>query len=100
MLRLILLLTGLCTSLSAASAQDPRTTDPRFIQCLIWLMDGYPSGIEEWDCGGNYQLPSPYHFSCASALKYGFDNPTQREACALFFEQQAERARTSYTRGD
>lgn len=60
--------------------------------CLLGMLRGYDSGLDETYCRGQYDLPSPFHFECARRLRIGFESETQRAACARFLTEAADRA--------
>lgn len=70
----------------------------RRAQCLGWLADGYPSGLEELSCRTEFDLPSPFLLVCARGLRVGFRDAAQREACAAFFANQGARIADGYVR--
>ncbi|MEL7466714.1 MAG: hypothetical protein AAFN79_21750 [Pseudomonadota bacterium] len=70
----------------------------RRAECLGWMMSGYPSGLEETACTAQFDLPSPFLFKCARAERRGYDDATQRKACASFLASASEAAERGYLR--
>ncbi|MEO0774791.1 MAG: hypothetical protein AAFZ04_16605 [Pseudomonadota bacterium] len=81
------------TTASFAGSESERRT-----QCLGWMMQGYPSGLEETSCTNQFSLPSPFLFKCVRAERRGYDSDLQRNACALFLEEASLRAENGYVR--
>ena len=69
-------------------------------QCLGWMVQGYPSGIEEAACTAQFSLPSPFLFKCARAQRVGYDTEVQRNACKLFFEEASVATDDGYVRSN
>ncbi len=72
--------------------------DARRMQCVGWMMSGYPSGLEETACTAQFSLPSPFLFKCVRAQRTGFESHTQKKACQLFFEEASAKAESGYLR--
>ena len=75
-------------------AADPHTEHRA--RCIGWMMSDYPSGLEETACAAYFALPSAFLFKCARAQKLGYQDATQRRACALFFARASKQAETGY----
>lgn len=82
----------------AGAAPATADLDERRAQCVAWMMNGYPSGIEEVACKAQFSLPSPFLFNCVRAQRLGFDTDTHRRACHVFFVQAAEATERGYIR--
>lgn len=94
-MRAVIALSVLVAVASPAAAQ---TLEKRRAQCMGWMMNGYPSGIEETACTAQFSLPSPFLFKCARAQRLGFDSVRQRKACKLLFEEASLATDDGYIR--
>ncbi|QFT82319.1 hypothetical protein FIU89_16975 [Roseovarius sp. THAF27] len=94
-MRAVIVMSALIAVASPAAAQ---TLEDRRAQCMGWMMQGYPSGIEETACTAQFSLPSPFLFKCARAQRVGYDSVRQRAACKLFFEEASLAADEGYIR--
>ena len=83
----------LSTGAGFAGSESERQT-----QCLGWMIQGYPSGLEEASCTNQFSLPSPFLFKCARAERQGYDSEMQRNACTLFLKKASLRAENGYVR--
>lgn len=72
---------------ACAAAADPLAD--RRVQCLDWMMSGYPSGLEESACNAQFALPSPFLFRCARAQRAGYASLTERRACGDYLARMA-----------
>lgn len=88
----------LAASLFAVSANADDRLAERRAACLGWMMNGYPSGLEETACTAQFDLPSPFLFKCARAERRGYDDATQRTACATFLADASDAAEQGYIR--
>lgn len=84
---------GLLANLASAS-----TLEDRRAQCVGWMMQGYPSGIEETSCTAQFALPSAFLFKCMRAQRAGYDSETQRNACRIFLEEASLATQNGYVR--
>lgn len=96
-MRAVLLSVGFLVA--AGSAQAGAYEDRR-AQCLGWMVQGYPSGLEETACTAQFSLPSPFLFKCAHAQRKGYDSELQRNACRLFFEEASIATGDGYVRSN
>ena len=81
-----------------ASPAFAQTLEERRVQCMGWMVQGYPSGIEETACTAQFSLPSPFLFKCARAQQIGYDSAQQRAACRLYFEEASLATQDGYVR--
>jgi hypothetical protein len=98
-MRILVLSTLLVLGASAGSAvtsRDSRFDDPMFRRCVNWMLDGQRGAMIQNVCLDEYQIPPPSLFLCARKVRTGFQSPTDREACALIFEDQARMVRAGY----
>ena len=91
----VLVLFCLCAKPSAAITEKT-FEDPLFRRCIIWMMDGYRGAFLQVPCMDEYDLPQPSLFLCARKIRQGFADATDREACALIFEEEAKAVRAGY----
>lgn len=78
-----------------ARADEPvvlAEADPRLQSCLIGMMRGYQTGLDETFCRSVYDLPSPFFFKCAQNIRIGFESETERAACVAFLETARDKA--------
>lgn len=81
---------------SPAVPQDHSFDDPLFRRCVDWMMSGYGGALIDNLCLDNYGLPPPSLFICARKVSRGFSSPTDRESCAIVFDEQAKKVRAGY----
>mgnify|MGYP001824319678 FL=1 len=91
------ILAVLVLSASPAYAADLET---RRMECMGWMMTGYPSGLEETSCTAQFALPSPFLFKCVRAQRIGFDSDTQKRACQMFFTEASYKTEQGYVRNN
>lgn len=89
---------GTILILLSSSAVFAGSENERREQCVGWMMQGYPSGLEEVSCTNQFSLPSPFLFKCVRAERKGYDSELQKNACALFLEEASLRAENGYVR--
>ena len=89
---------GITVILLSSSAVLAGSESERREQCVGWMMQGYPSGLEEASCTNQFSLPSPFLFKCMRAERNGYDSELQKNACVLFLEQASLRAENGYVR--
>jgi hypothetical protein len=99
-MRILMLSTLLVFGLSGTSAAAPREQlfdDPMFQRCVSWMLDGQRGGggIQNI-CLDEYEIPPPSLFLCARKVQTGFASPTDREGCAIVYEEQAKKVRAGY----
>ena len=82
----------------AAAVADQIFDDPLFRRCVSWMLDGYRGAMLQNVCLEEFELPPPSLFLCARKIRLGFTSASDREGCALIFEEQAKRAREGYLR--
>lgn len=95
---LILLATGFFIVLASTSAAPKSHSfdDPLFRRCIDWMMSGYGGSLIDNLCLDEYELPPPSLFICARKIRTGFASPTDREVCAILFDEQAKKVRAGY----
>jgi len=79
----------------AGSVGDQPFEDGLFRRCIAWLLSGEGGGLIENLCIANYQLPTPSLFQCARKTLSGFGSETEREVCAVIFDEQARKVRSA-----
>ena len=82
----------------AAAIGDQLFDDPLFRRCISWMLDGYRGAMLQNICLEEYELPPPSLFLCARKIRLGFTSASDREGCALIFEDRAKQAREGYLR--
>ena len=100
-MRTLLLLLPTLLALSGSSAAGPHEElfdDPLFRHCISWMLYGQRGALIENQCRDEYGIPPPSLFLCARKVQTGFMSPTDREACAIIFEEQAKKVRAGYIR--
>jgi len=96
-----LLPTLLALGLSGASAAAPREQsfdDPMFRRCVTWMLDGQGGALIDNICLDEYEIPPPSLFICARKIRTGFLSATDREGCAIVFDEQAKKTRAGFIR--
>lgn len=97
----LLISTSLGCALTAAAVGAPLAgdrLDERRSQCFGWMVDGYPSGIEETSCTAQFDLPSPFLFKCARAERRGYETALQKKACATYLADASKAAERGVVR--
>ena len=84
------------TSTSVAQTSKISFEDPMFRRCLTWMLDGQKGGMIEGICLDDYDIPAPSVFLCSRKIQSGFLSPTDREVCALVFEEQVKKVRAGF----
>jgi hypothetical protein len=79
-----------------AAAPDHAFGDPLFQRCINWMLDGYRGALLQNVCMDEFDLPQPSLFLCARKIRTGFQSETDREACAIIFEEEAKKVRDGY----
>ncbi len=99
-MRILMLSTLLVLGLSGTSVAGPREQlfdDPMFRRCVSWMLDGQRGALMIQDlCLDEYEIPPPSLFLCARKVETGFLSSTDREGCAIIFEEQAKKVRAGY----
>jgi hypothetical protein len=88
-------------ALSGTSAAEPRQhafDDPMFRRCLTWMLDGQRGAGLNRVCLDEYEIPGPSLFLCARKVETGFLSSTDREVCAIVFEEQVKRVKAGFLR--
>ena len=83
---------------SAAEPLQQSLDDPMFRRCLTWMLDGQKGARLDSICLDEYELPAPSVFLCARKVQTGFLSITDREVCAIVFEEQAKKVRAGFLR--
>jgi hypothetical protein len=89
----------LVLALSGTSEAEPHEqsfNDPMFRRCVSWMLDGQRGAMIEDICLAEYEIPPPSLFLCARKVETGFLSSTDREGCAIVFEEQAKKVRAGY----
>ena len=84
---------------SSASAAEPRQQsfdDPMFRRCLTWMLDGQRGALLDRICLDEYEIPAPSLFLCARKVEAGFLSSTDREVCAIIFEEPVKKVRAGF----
>ena len=88
-------------SLSSARAVEPLQQsfdDPMFKRCLTWMLNGQRGAMLDRICLDEYEIPAPSLFRCARKVQTGFLSSTDREVCAIVFEEQVKKVRAGFLR--
>jgi hypothetical protein len=83
---------------SLAAPPDHAFDDPLFQRCITWMLDGYRGALLQNVCMDEFELPQPSLFLCARKIRTGFASETDREACAIIFEEEAKKVRDGYVK--
>ena len=100
-MRILILSMLFVLGLSGTSAAEPRELsldDPMFKRCLNWMLNGQRGAGLDGICLDEYELPGPAIFLCARKVQTGFRSPTDREVCAIVFEEQAKKVRAGFVK--
>ena len=87
--------------LSGSSAAEPHQQsfdDPMFKRCLTWMLNGQRGAMLDGICLDEYEIPAPSLFLCARKVQTGFLSATDREVCAIVFEEQVKKVRAGFLR--
>ena len=82
----------------SAAFSDKTFSDPLFRRCITWMLEGYRGALLQNVCMEEFDLPQPSLFLCAQKIRTGFTSKTDREACAILFEEEAKKVRDGYIR--
>jgi hypothetical protein len=80
------------------AARENMFNDPLFRRCISWMLDGYRGALLQNFCMDEYELPQPSLFLCARKIRSGFTSASDREGCAIVFEEEAKKVRAGYIR--
>jgi hypothetical protein len=83
---------------AAVPREAPPFADPMFRRCIAWMLDGQRGGLIENICRDDYELPPPSLFLCARKIRTGFSSRSDREGCAILFDDSARRIREGFIR--
>ena len=86
------------SGLSAAEAQLPSFDDAMFRRCLTWMLDGQKGALIDRICLDEYEIPAPSLFLCARKVQTGFLSSTDREVCAIVYEEQVKKVRAGFVK--
>ncbi len=81
---------------NAHAAEDKLFDDPMFRRCVTWMLTGQRGALIDNICLDDYQIPSPAIFRCAQKVQTGFLSETDREVCAIIFEEQVKKTRAGF----
>ena len=98
-MRLLTSSTLFVLSLSSANAVETRDQsfdDPMFRRCVSWMLDGQRGAMIDNICLDEYEIPPPSLFLCARKVQTGFLSSTDREVCAIVFEEQVKKVRAGF----
>ena len=94
---LTLLVLGLSGPSDAASREE-LFDDPLFRLCVGWMLDGQRGALIENRCRDDYGIPPPSLFLCARKVQTGFASTTDRDVCAVIYEEEVKKVRAGYVR--
>lgn len=83
---------------STVALSQPPFDDPMFRRCVSWMLDGQRGAGIDRICLDEYDIPSPSLFLCAQKVETGFLSPTDREACAIVYEEQVKKVRAGFVK--
>jgi len=81
---------------NAAESREQSFDDPMFRRCVSWMLDGQRGAMIDNICLDEYEIPPPSLFLCARKVQTGFLSPTDREVCAIVFEEQVKKVRAGF----
>jgi hypothetical protein len=93
----MLLVLGLCSA-TAAATREHSFDDPMFRRCVSWMLDGKGGALIDNICLDEYEIPPPSLFICARKVRTGFLSASDREGCAIVFDEQARKVRCGFIR--
>ena len=96
MLSTVLLLA--VSEVSATESNEDLFAHPMFRRCVSWMLSGEKGALIQDLCLDQYDIPPPSLFLCARKVQTGFKSPTDREACAIVYEEQVKKVRAGYIR--
>ena len=100
-MRVLMLLTFLVLTLpcpNAAASAEQLFDDQMFRRCVNWMLDGQRGAMIDNICLDEYEIPPPSLFLCARKVQTGFLSSTDREVCAIIFEEEVKKARAGFVR--
>jgi len=92
-----LLVLGLCGT-SDAATREPSFDDPMFRRCVTWMLNGEGGALIDNICLDEYEIPPPSLFLCARKVSTGFASASDREGCAIVYDEQAKKIRAGFIR--
>lgn len=97
-LALAALLIAVAQPLQAQSEVEALFDNADFRRCVAWMLEGYRGALIQNPCVEHYNLPAPSLVLCARKVRDGFESETDRETCAIVFDEQAKKTRAGYIR--
>lgn len=97
-LLLAVLLLAAAPPARAQSSVEALFDNADFRRCVAWMLEGYRGALIQNPCIEHYNLPAPSLVLCARKVRDGFDSETDRETCAIVFDEQAKKTRAGYVR--
>src|SRR5215471_21626933 len=85
-------------SAGQAASQECSFDDPMFRRCLSWMLTGQRGALIDSLCLDEYNIPAPSIFLCAREAYSGFPSSTDRETCAIIFDEEAKKVRAAFIR--
>src|SRR5262245_4751501 len=85
-------------NLSTAGADKELFDNPLFRRCVSWMLSGERGALIQDLCLDQYEIPPPSLFLCARKVQTGFTSATDREACAIVYEEETKKVRAGYVR--
>jgi hypothetical protein len=83
---------------SVAASEGQLFDDPMFQRCVSWMLDGQRGAMIDNICLDEYEIPPPSLFLCARKIQTGFLSSTDREVCAIIFEEEVKKVRAGFVR--
>src|SRR4030095_14541215 len=83
---------------SAAAPSEQSFDDPMFRRCVTWMLDGQRGALIDNICLSEYEIPPPSLFLCARKVQTGFVSSTDREVCAIIYEEQVKKVRAGFVK--
>lgn len=83
---------------AGAASPEQLFEDPLFRRCVAWMLRSEGGALIDNLCIDYYLIPPPSLFRCARETVSGFASETDREICAVIFEEQARKARAGKVR--
>ena len=83
---------------STAGSMDELFDNPMFRRCVSWMLSGERGALIQDLCLDQYEIPPPSLFLCARKVQTGFTSATDREACAIVYEEETKKIRAGYIR--
>ena len=86
------------SALTVAGPREELFEDPLFRRCISWMLDGERGALIDTRCLDQYDIPPPSLFLCARKVQTGFTSVTDRDVCAVVYEEQVKKVRAGYIR--